>query len=218
MDSILTTTDINNMVNSFVSSETNRLIGPIKTKKSLYQNLSTAYGSLSSKLSALKTLISTFQQTGSDSVFRTKQATSSNTTFIAASAATTAASGSYSLRVSQLAKNDLLVSQELNSSDANGISGTHTFTIKTGDGEGGECVSNVDVTFSGTETNQSVMEKIRDAINSDEATKTSDVKSASSSYTGGTSTIKINVNGTEKRITVNGGGLIAILLMKLCQK
>ncbi len=212
MDSVLTTDTINSMISSYVSSETSRLITPITTKTQWYQSLSTAYGTLSSKLASLKTLLSNFNQTGNDSIFRLKTATSSNSAFISASATGIAAAGAYNMTVSQLAKNDLLVSQEFDSASSNAISGTHTFTIKTGDGEGGEYTSNIDVTFSGSETNQSIMEKIRDAINSDKATVNSDVKSASVDYTGGAATFKINVDGTEKSISVNGGGTYSDLI------
>lgn len=212
MDSVLTTDNINSMISSYVSNETNRLISPVQTKTKWYQSLSTAYGTLSSKLLTLKTLLSDFNQTGNDSIFRVKTAASSNSDFVSASATGIAAAGAYNLSVSQLAKNDLLVSQEFDSAAANGITGTHTFSIKTGDGEGGEFTSNIDVTFSDSETNQSVMQKIRDAINSDQATVNSDVKSASASYTGGTATFNINVNGTEESVTVNGGGTYSDLL------
>ena len=212
MASILTTSDIDSMISSYISTETTRLITPITTKKAWYQNLSTAYGNLSSKLSSLKSLLDNFRQTGSDSIFAYKSAASSNTSFIDASAANNASAGSYSLRVSQLAKNDLLVSKESVSSASNPITGTHTFTIKTGDGEGGEFSGNVEVTFTGSETNKTVMEKIRDAINSDKASVTSNVKSAASEYAGGTSTFKIDINGTIKNVTVDGGGTYSDLI------
>ncbi len=211
MDSVLTTSSIDSMISAYVSSEKTRLITPLQTKKSWYQNLSTAYGTLSSKLSSLKTLLESFQQTGNDSIFRVKAATSSKSDFISASASATAASGSYNLNVSQLAKNDMLISRELDSATANAISGTHNFVIKTGDGEGGEYTSNIEVTFSESETNQSVMEKIRDAVNSDKAVINSDYKSASASA-GGPTTFKINIDGTEKEISLNGGGTYDELL------
>ncbi len=218
MASILTTSDIDSMISSYVNTETTRLITPVTTKKSWYQSLSTAYGTLSSKLSSLRDLLDNFRQTGNDSIFAYKSAASSNTAFVDASAANNAAAGSYNLRASQLAKNDLLVSQESTSSTANSITGTHIFTIKNGDGKGGEYSGNVEVTFTDSETNESVMEKIRDAINSDKASVTSNVKSASVSYGGGTSTFQIDVNGTVKSITVNGGGTYGDLMDELISK
>ncbi len=122
------------------------------------------------------------------------------------------------MRVNQLAKNDVLLSQDSASSASNALTGTHTFTLKTGDGTNPDFTSNVEVTFSGSETNQTVMEKIRDAINSDKATVDSSTKSASASYTGGASTFTIDLNGTETSISVNGGGTYEDLIDEIAAK
>ncbi len=202
----LTSSGINNLINSYIDSQNKKLITPLKTRKSKYSNLSTAYGTLSSKLSTFKTLLSNFKLTGSDSRFAYKTASSSNTNFLSATATSAASSGAYNIRINQLAKNDVAMSTNMESSAVNGITGTHSFQIVTGDGANGSFTSNVDVTFEGTETNQEVMEKIRNAVNADQAVVTSSAKTASSSYAGGVSTFKVNINGTEESITVNGGG------------
>ena len=206
IDTILTTSNINSLVSSYITNETNRIVTPISTRQTRYQNLSSAYSIFSSKLSVLKTILSDFKITDSTSLFNAKTAASSNSTFITTSVDNSASIGAYSMRVNQLAKNDVLLSQDLASSTANAITGTHTFTIKTGDGSNPDFTSNVEVTFTGSETNQTVMEKIRDAVNSDKAVVQSDAKTASTSYTGGASTFTIDLNGTETTISVNGGG------------
>jgi flagellar hook-associated protein 2 len=81
--------------------------------------------------------------------------------------------------------------------------------IKTGDGSTGEFTSTIEVEFDSsdpTQTNKSVMEKIRTAINSDKAVVNSNTFSGSASYTGGPGTLKLNLNGTETEISYNGGG------------
>ena len=218
IDTILTTSNITALVNSYITDQTNRIISPISTRKTRYQNLSSAYSSFSSKLTSLKSLLVDFKISDSTSLFSKKAATSSDPTFITTSVENSASIGAYSMRVDQLAKNDVLLSQDFASSDANAITGTHTFTIKTGDGTNPDFTSNVEVTFSGSETNQTVMEKIRDAINSDKAVVESGTKSASTSYSGGASTFTIDLNGTETSISVNGGGTYEDLIDEIAAK
>ena len=218
IDTVLTTSNINLLVNSFINDQTSRLVTPISTRKSKYQSLSSAYSTFSSKLNSLQTLLSNFKTTDSTSLFNNKTAVSSNSTFLATTVDNSSSIGSYSIRVNQLAKNDVLVSQDLASSTANGLTGTHTFTINTGDGSNSDFTSNVDVTFSGTETNQSVMEKIRDAINSDKAVVKSNTKNASDMYTGDPTTFTIDLNGTETSISVDGGGTYENLIDEIVSK
>lgn len=209
---VLTTSNINSFVESYINTETSKSITPLKTRKTKYSNLSSTYSTLTTKLNSLKGLLENFKLTDSNSVFRTKSVVSSNENYITATASGTAAVSAYDLRVSQLAKNDLAISAEYDATAANAITGKHSFAIKTGDGSTGEFVSNIDVTFTGSETNKTVMEKIRDAITSDKASVTSNSKAAVSEYSGGASTFKINLNGTEKTISVNGGGTYSQLM------
>ena len=217
-DTILSTSYITALVNSYITNQTNQIITPISTRQTRYQNLSSAYSTFSSKLNALQTLLSDFKVTDSTSLFNTKAGTSSNSDFIATTVNNSASIGAYNMRVSQLAKNDVLVSQDLLSATSNAITGTHTFTLTAGDGTNPDFTSHVDVTFSGSETNQTVMEKIRDAINSDKAVVQSNTKTASSSYTGGASSFTIDLNGTETTIAVNGGGTYEDLVDEIAAK
>lgn len=206
LSSSLTTSGITSFINSYKTAERNKTVTPLTNKKTSYQNKYSAYSEISSKLSALKSLMSNFKLTGSDSVFQAKKATSSNSDFVTATVTNSASVSAYQLFVSQLAKSDIAVSKDLTSATANAITGTHSFTIKAGDGAGGEFLSNIEVEFGSSETNQTMMEKIANAINSDKAEVLSTNKTASSAYTGGTSTFTININGTETDVTINGGG------------
>ena len=211
----LTTSVINSYVNSFISSETSKSVTPLTTRKTKYTNLSTAYNTISTKLSSLKSILDTFTSADSSSLFKAKSAVSSNSNFVTAAATSSAANSSYNLRVNQLAKADMALSSDLTSTDANNITGTHTFVIKTGDGSDGEYVSKVDVTFGTGETNQSVMQKISAAINADKAVVTSTDKTAASDYTLGAGSFKINLNGTETTVNYNGGGTYEDLVNEL---
>ena len=212
---VLSTSSINSFINTFKINEQNKLLNPLKTKKTKYTTLSSSYGTLSSKLSALQSELANLKLTGTDSIFKSKLASSSNSDFVTATATTSASNSGYDIRVSQLAKSDVALSKDFTAATANSITGTHSFIIKTGDGSTGEYVSNVDVTFTSGETNQTVLEKIRDAINSDKAVVTSSAKTASSSYSGSTASITINIDGTETVVSVNGGGTYEDLINEL---
>lgn len=200
------------MIYKYEYTQRNTLVTPLNTRKSKYDSLNTAFSDISTKLTAFKSVLYDFKQTASDSVFASKSATTSNSSFITATAANTAAAGSYNIHVDQLAKSDLAVSQSLASATSNAITGDHTFQIISGDGSTGQYVSNLSVTFGSSETNQTMMEKVRDAINSDKADVTSNAKTATDSYAGGASEFKIDLNGTEHTVVVNGGGTYSDLM------
>jgi flagellar hook-associated protein 2 len=203
---ILSTSYINSLISNYTYSETEKLVTPLTTKKTKYQSLSSSFGTLSSKLNSFKSVLSELKETENSSVFGYKKATSSSTSFLTASATSIASAGSYDIRVNQLAKADVAFSKDMTSADLSTLSGTHKFVIKTGDGSTGEFVSNIEVSFDGTETNQEAMQKIRNAINDDKAVITSDSKAASGSYSGGAASFKIDLNGTETTISLTGGG------------
>ncbi|MDP4174347.1 MAG: flagellar filament capping protein FliD [Bacteroidota bacterium] len=219
MADILSTSTISDYVESYRTSEQDKIITPLTTQQTKYQKLSTSYTTLSSKILSLKTLLSNLKATGSSSSFSAKVASSSNSSFATATVSNTASSSAYSLRINQLAKSDIALSQALTSSTSRAdLAGTHTFTIKAGDGTGGEYTSTVQVDLSSSETNQTVMEKIRDAMNTDKAIVTSSSKASTDAYAGGASSFKINLNGTETTISVNGGGTYSDLMDEMASQ
>jgi len=204
---IISTATINTLVSSFTINQSQKIITPLLNNKSKYVNLSSTYSTFSSKLSSFKSVLTNLKLTGTDSLFSEKSATTSNSSFVTASASSSASKGAYAFRVSQLAKSDIAMSTDLTSSTANSITGTHTFSIKTGDGS--------NVTFTASETNQTIMEKIAAAINSDKAVIQSDAKTASTAYSGGASSFVIDLNGTSTTISVNGGGTYEDLINEI---
>lgn len=197
---------ITKLVEAYSTNETEKLVTPITKKQTYNKDVSTGYTDLSKKLDTLKTELVSLKQTGTDSVFAARSATSSDTKFLTATATTAASTSSFDFRIDQLAKSDIAVSPEAVSATANAITGTHSFTIKTGDGSSGEYTSNIDVDFTASETNKTVLEKIRDAINFDKAIVTSNAKVGSSAYAGGSSSFTINLNGSSQTVSVVGGG------------
>jgi flagellar hook-associated protein 2 len=208
----LTTESINELITSYETQQKTKLVDPLTTRKEKYEKLDTTYSDVSTKLTALKTAVRKLKYTGNDSAFAAKTCSVSNSEFISASAGNAAGAGSYTFNISQLAKNDVAMSQSLTSATSSGFSGTHTFQIKTGDESTGEYVSNVSVTFDGTETNTEMMEAVRDAINSDSAEVYSNAKTGSATYSGGAGTFTLNLNGTEKTIPFTGGGTYSDLI------
>ncbi len=208
---LLTTSGINSLVSNFITSESSKRLTPLNTRKTRYQDLDSAYTTINTKISSFTSLLSSLKGTGTSSAFINKAAASSNTNFVNVTADSTAISGSQSLRVTQLAKSDLVLSPDLTSSDISTditAAGTHTFVITSGDGEGGTFTSSVSVTFdaadftNGTITNKKVMEKIQSAVNSDKAVVTSSSLTGSSASSG---SFTLDLNGTATTISYTAG-------------
>jgi flagellar hook-associated protein 2 len=207
----LTTSGINNLVANYKTTEQNKRITPLATRKNLYQNITSAYSVLSSKLDALKSVLSNLNSSSSDSVYFSKTATSSNTNFLTVNSTSGANDGAYSIRINQLAKNDLVLSNDLVSNDSSSVitgPGTHVFQIKTGDGSGGEFTSKVSVTFSETDfsggliKNSTVIQKLQQAINADKAEVISTKISGDLNSPG---SFVVDLNGTETTINYSAG-------------
>ncbi len=196
---ILSTSSINSLIDNYIYSEEQKSVVPLQDRKTRYSNISTGYTNLTSKLDQLSTLLEDLKETGSGSTFQTKGASSSNDDLISATSSSSASSGSFTLKVDQLAKSDIALSQDFNAEDANALTGAHTFTIKTGDGEGGEFTSNIEVEFEAGETNDTALEKIKDAINSDKAIVNSAELDSSTLFTGAGEFV-IDIDGTETTI------------------
>ncbi len=215
---ILSTSMINELIYNYKSVEVNKRLSSIQTKQNNFSTLSSTLTDVSTKVTNLISSLSTLKTTTSSSIFNAKSASSSKDTLISASAENTANIGSYEIFVTQLAKNDMLMSKDIASSTVSGTSGTHTFTLKTGDGSDPDYTSTVSVELDGTETNLELMEKISDAVNTDYAEVDSLAKTAAGSYTGGASTLKFDVGGTEYSVDVTGGGTYEDLIDELVQQ
>ncbi|MEJ5350717.1 MAG: flagellar filament capping protein FliD [Melioribacteraceae bacterium] len=207
----LTTSGINNLVDTYKTNEQSKRITPLTKRKSYYENLNSAYSTLSSKLDSLKSILSELKSASSTSIFYSKAAVSSNTNFLDVVANSGALDGTHSIRINQLAKNDTVLSIDLNSSAASTVitsPSTHEFVIKTGDGSGGEFVSKVSVTFDSSDftngqiSNSTLMQKIQSAINSDKAVVLSSSISGSTTSSG---SFVIDLNGTETVINYSAG-------------
>ena len=192
---LLSTSGISNLIENFRYVEQNKRISPLEVKKSKYSRMSGAWGDLKSKLDGFKSALYGLKLSTSSSIFNARSTQTSSKEFLDVSASSNASVSAYLLRVNQLAKNDLVVSQTKASDTSSGISaGTNRFQIISGD-----YTSNVDLVTTGTETYEELMDAMSSAINSDKAIVNSASLNASSSYTG-SGEFTIDLDGTETAI------------------
>lgn len=217
MSNPLTNSAIDSLVSAYTTQQTTNLVTPLQNKLTGYQNINTAYTNMSSMLSSLNTDVQNLQGsgTGSSSGFTSMLGSSSNSSFVGVTAGATATSATYQIRVTQIAKSDIVQSLTLNSTGINTYitgPGTQNFTIVTGDGKGGQNTSNVNVTFADSDfttdgtskkiTNQAVMDKIQSAINSDQAVVQSNDVTGSTASSG---TFNLTLGGTVHAINYSAG-------------
>lgn len=212
----LTTSGINFLVNTYLNNEYEKKLTPLQARITKYNSLSSVYTSLLQKIDSFKSKLSNLKTTGSASPFSAKVASSSNTDFLTATASSGAEIGGFSLRIKQLAKNDLLISLDKSSEAASSITspGEYTFTIKSGDGEGGQFSSKVTVSLTASDftngiiSNKKLAEKISKAINEDKAVVLSNSMSGSTSSSG---SFKINIGGSETTINYSAGSYESVI-------
>lgn len=171
---------IEEYIQSYITQQTENRVSPLETKVEKYSELSAIWSELKTSLTSLNSSLRALKITTSSSVFNARTATTSDDDFVTATASKNAIESSYSLRVNQLAKSDLVLSQTMESTAAETtMAGTHTIKIASGD-----YWDTVDVELTGDETTESIMEKITEAINSDEAVIDSSSVNATDTFTG----------------------------------
>lgn len=77
---------IDSLVTQFTQSETNSKVTPLQNKLQQYTNLTNAYDTLSTKLTDFQSSLKNLQSTGTDDVFAAKACTSSDSSFVTATA------------------------------------------------------------------------------------------------------------------------------------
>ncbi len=214
---LLSVNGINSFIEDYRASESKKQVDPLTKKKKTTDDLNTAYSDLTTKLNELKTSTYALSLTDTSSAFLVKKATSSNTTFADITATSSAVASSQSLRINQLAKNDMVISQDLTSTaDSTTIlaPGTHTMTFTGGNGTGGTFTSKVSVTFEASDftagkiSNANVIAKIQSAINSSKEIVTSNSVTGSTASAG---SFNLNLNGTVTAITYDAGTYSSVI-------
>jgi flagellar hook-associated protein 2 len=214
---LLTVNGVNSFVDDYRASETKKQVDPLTKKKKLNDDLTTAYTELTTKLAELKNISYTMKLQDTSSAFLLKKAVSSNTNFVDLTATSAAVTSSQSLRVNQLAKNDLVISQDLDSTAASATivaPGTHNMVFTAGDGKGGTFTSHVSVTFEasdftlGTISNANVIAKIQSAINGNKEVVLSNSVNGTTASGG---SFNLNLNGTVTAINYSAGNYTDVI-------
>ena len=167
--------DVNSLVSKLMQVESQPLTSLAK-KQTSYQAKLSAYGTLNSALGSFQSAVANLSN---PSVFQSLTATSGDSTIASATAAVSAAAGTYSITVNQLAQNQSISSAgQVSSSDAigTGTSTTVSFQFGTiaGTAVNGTYPSGATFTQDTTQTTGTVtidssnnsLQGIRDAINS----------------------------------------------------
>lgn len=214
---LLTVNGINSFVDDYRASQAKKQVDPLTKKKKITDDLTTAYSELTSKLTELKTISYSLKLTDTSSAFLVKKAVSSDPKFVDITATSAAVASSQSIRVNQLAKNDLVISQDLTSSAASTtITGpaTHNMVFTAGDGNGGTFTSRVSVTFdasdfsAGSISNANVIAKIQSAINNNKTTVQSNSVTGTTASAG---SFNLNLNGTVTAINYTAGNYTDVI-------
>jgi len=158
---ILSTSGINNLINNYRYSERFKRINPLEEKKSKFSTLSTTWNNLNTKLNSLKSILSDFKDPDSNTIFNSKTAEINNDVYFSANASSSAALSRYDLFIDQLAKNDIVMSDTVNSSSSHGLSaGTYSFNLSSGDFN-----QIIEIEIDGLENLEEMMELVASAIN-----------------------------------------------------
>ena len=200
MADFLSTSGVDGLIRSYQSVQYSRRVYPLEVRKQKFSTLSQGWGDLKTKLTSLKTSAYDFKTSTDTSLFFTRSVSVSDESILTATASSNAPESSYTMRVNQLAKSDLTVSDTQTAATAvTSMAGTHTIQIGSGD-----YTSTVDVELTGTETNKTIMEKLSTAINADKAETLSDSFDPTATFTG-TGSFTIDIGGTEKTISYDYG-------------
>lgn len=171
------------MVDQLVQEYVDSISTPVYNMQSQVtqtDSLIQVYQALKTKLSALQTQADDLSQVGTLSPLAALTATSSDSSVVTATAQSTATAGTHSILVTQLAKNDTLVSNQFSQTgtDISGTTGAGTFSFSvTVDGK----TTDVSASVASGDTNSTVLTNIADAVNAAGAGVTASVVDDTSS-------------------------------------
>ncbi len=160
----------------------------LEKKQQFYSKLNTQINSLVSQIDKfaefdIDNIFDSGRQSEFAEKFVTRKATSSDSSYVSASADSDALLSSSTIKVNRLAGNDVLISDQLNLNDSFGLSGSFTFQMKGTD---------ITVDLDGSETNEQAMTKIVNAVNSND-----DVGAVAALVKDTTSTGRISFSASE---------------------
>lgn len=167
ISNISTTSSLDGLIAQYMTIE-RRPLEKLETTKSETQTTIAMFSDLKDKLSDLKSIADDFQETGSTSKFGNKTTSSADESVLTTSADGDAVNGSHLIKVTQLAKEDTVVSSRFTATDTSIEStegtGTKTFRI-TIDGTS----TDINVDIGAGEDNDTILDNIAAAINDSNA-------------------------------------------------
>jgi flagellar hook-associated protein 2 len=152
---------LNNFLNTYLTSLRQPII-KLQAQKSNLQTKYSIFTDLNTKLQSLATTVDGLGQSGTLSTFRSKAAATSDSSVVTATAASSAARGSHTVAVRQLAAAHTVVSNRYDSAGttlAQDLLGANTFSVAVGDE-----TYQISVTISDRMTNREVLAEIATAI------------------------------------------------------
>ena len=153
---------LNNFLNTYLAT-LRQPIAKLQAQRSNLQIKYAVFTDLKTKLQSLGTAVGGLSQSGTLSTFRNKMAAASDSSVVTATATSSAARGSHTVAVTQLASAHTVVSNRYDSAGttlAQGLLGAKTFSVAVGDE-----TYQVSVTISDGMTNREVLSEIATAIN-----------------------------------------------------
>ncbi|MGA9120002.1 MAG: flagellar filament capping protein FliD [Bacteroidota bacterium] len=191
MSNISSLASSSNAMDQMVAQYEATLLGPVTNLQNKVSDLNSrisALSSLKSKLSTLSTTINKLALKGTSSPFLTYAVTTSDSTVATATATSYSQPGTHTLKVNQLASNDMLLSSSVTTAADSGMSANtaYNFTVKVGDAD----VRTLSVNVSST-SNKDVLVAIASTINAD------------SELAGKISASVINVDGIHSRLVIS---------------
>lgn len=168
ISSITSQPSIDILVNQFLDVE-KKPIKSLESQKETYQRRISILTDLKTELTNLNDRFKSFTITGTENTLSAKKAVSSNEALFTVEADATAATGVYSLKISQLARNDTVVSKQFTANEntlAESLNGdTVNFKITLGSGT----PTSLSISFSDSSlTNQDILNNIATEINRSE--------------------------------------------------
>jgi len=175
--------DVGSLVSQLVAAEGQPALNRINNKQALLQTDLSAFGALKGALSAFQSSVEALNDT---EVFQARTATSSDKTLFSAIADTTAVPGSYTLEVTQLAKETKIRSGDFSSEEA--VVGQGTLDITMG----------ADTFQISVDESNETLEGIRDSINT---------ANDNPGVTASIINVDDGVGGTVSRLVLTGGAV-----------
>ena len=132
-----TSSSIDTLAQQYQASLEGQSLTPLQNQQSALKSRLSALTDLRSKLQALYDSVNALTKSGTNSPFSVFGVSSTNTSIVTATSTSSAIAGTHTLQVSQLAKSDIALTNQVTSTDTDiaGTEGSGTKTFRMPDGK-----------------------------------------------------------------------------------